>query len=157
MIKKITLMLTALLVFSFSSVFAANSNDSIYDKDEKIFVQEFNNAAKNFGFKIKELKYLEDHNGGVAYGAEIDGLKDVDAFINTNSSGKVSSIIFIADNKDSAEKLFNSTVATLQINAPYQDSIDKVVMKTATNKNVKVDVSVNDGVKGKVYLLMFAQ
>lgn len=157
MIKKITLMLTALLVFSFSSVFAANSNDSIYDKDEKIFVQEFNDAAKNFGFKIKELKYLEDHNGGVAYGAEIDGLKDVDAFINTNSSGKVSSIIFIADNKDSAEKLFNSTVATLQINAPYQDSIDKVVMKTATNKNVKVDVSVNDGVKGKVYLLMFAQ
>lgn len=157
MIKKITLMLTALLVFSFSSVFAANSNYSIYDKDEKIFVQEFNNAAKNFGFKIKELKYLEDHNGGVAYGAEIDGLKDVDAFINTNSSGKVSSIIFIADNKDSAEKLFNSTVATLQINAPYQDSIAKVVMKTATNKNVKVDVSVNDGVKGKVYLLMFAQ
>jgi len=155
MIKKITLMLAAMLVFSVSSVFAATANDSIYDKDEKIFVQEFNNAAKNFGFKIKELKYLEDHNGGVSYGAEIDGLKNIDAFINTNSSGNVSSIMFIADTKDSAEKLFNSTVATLQINAPYKDEINEVVMKTATNKNVTVDVSVNDGVKGKVYLLMF--
>ena len=82
-------------------------------------------------------------------------MKNIDAFINTNSSGNVSSIMFIADTKDSAEKLFNSTVATLQINAPYKDEINEVVMKTATNKNVTVDVSVNDGVKGKVYLLMF--
>ncbi len=156
MLKNFALILIAVLIFSFGQV-SANAQ-AIYDKDENTFVQEFNNVSKNLGFKIAELKQVDELNGGAVFSAKIEGLKgENDVFITTNVKGGISSFLLIADNKESAEKFFKSSVAVLQINATYKEGLEEAAMKTASNKDVKVSVNVGDGLKGKVYTVMFAK
>jgi hypothetical protein len=149
-------MFVAALIFSFGQ--ASANAQSIYDKDENTFVKEFNNASKNLGFKIAELKQVDELNGGAVFSAKIEGFNgENDVFIATNAKGVISSFLLIADNKESAEKFFKSSVAVLQINATYKEGLEEAAMKTASNKDVKVSVNVGDGLKGKVYTVMFAK
>ena len=70
MLKKISVLVVALLMLTFNQA-AANDEEEIFSGDEKKFAEDFNDAAKDFkNVKLTDFEFIDNLDSGELYAAD---------------------------------------------------------------------------------------
>lgn len=152
--KKITFMLIMALIFSITKVEAA----ALYDGDDKTFVETFNKAAEKFGnVKLNNFLFINNVGNFDIFVANFEGMsKDSGISIIKDGNKKIIEIFVVTDAQDKTKKFFEAVRVTLGMpEISYRESLKSILLKTSSNKYVKVSASVLEVKKQKIYTLSF--
>ncbi|MBQ7476425.1 MAG: hypothetical protein IJT06_03420 [Selenomonadaceae bacterium] len=173
MIKKVSLLVVALLMMSLSQAFAENESEieynfppdyAIYGGSEKNFVAEFNKAAATAGiFQIKNAEPFADIDGDPVYELAFEGVSEkVGAALQQNCTirelkiGGLSRISFTTFDQSVAEKIFKLMLPMLNLpDMPFEE-IQNNIVQNPSGKDVSITVlSFEDKDNTSIYMIQF--